>query len=194
MADLPRLLTERLLLRPFTVDDGPRVEQLAGAREVADTTLSLPHPYPVGGGVQWIATHAAAWQGRERCTLAVSLLSAPNDVLGAIALDLSTVHARGELGYWIGKEFWNRGYATEASSALIEFAFHDLGLHRVQARHFLRNPSSGRVMQKVGMHLEGVLRDAYVRWGRFEDVAMYAILNPDTNGSLTRAAVEQSLK
>ena len=194
MNDLPRLLTERLLLRPFTVDDGPRVEQLAGSREVADTTLSLPHPYPVGGGAQWIATHAAAWQGRERCTLAVCLLSAPNDVLGAIALDLSTAHARGELGYWIGKEFWNRGYATEASRALVEFAFHDLGLHRVQARHFLRNPSSGRVMQKVGMQLEGVLRDAYVRWGRFEDVAMYAILNPDMTGSLTRAAVEQSLK
>ncbi|HKG93136.1 MAG TPA: GNAT family protein [Gemmatimonadaceae bacterium] len=85
-------------------------------------------------------------------------------------------HARGELGYWVGAGMWGRGYATEAARAVVSFGFATLGLNRIQARHFLRNPASGRVLQKLGMRCEGMHRQAYRRWGRFEDVAVYAIL------------------
>lgn len=177
-AEFPRLETDRLLLRAFAPSDGPTVERLAGAREVADTTLSLPHPYPEGGGSGWIATHADAWRSGELLTLAVCRRSAPEPI-GAVSLHIDRAHAHGEIGYWIGTEHWGQGYATEAARALVAYAFDRLGLHRVQARHFLRNPSSGRVMQKLGMQREGILRDAYVRWGRFESVAVYAVLAPE---------------
>ena len=85
-------------------------------------------------------------------------------------------HARAELGYWVGVPYWNRGVATEAARALVAFGFGALGLHRVQARHLTRNPASGRVMQKLGMRLEGVHREAVRKWDRFEDLAMYAVL------------------
>ena len=58
---------------------------------------------------------------------------------------------RAELGYWIGVPWWNRGYATEAGRALLDFGFGTLGLHRIMAHHMMRNPASGRVMQKLGM-------------------------------------------
>ena len=179
MPEMPRLATSRLVLRPFELSDAPVVEQLAGAREVADTTLTLPHPYPPGGGAAWIATHAGAWERGERLSLAICMREEPNRLVGAIGLQLSTTHARGELGYWIGTESWGRGYATEAARALLAYAFTELGLHRVQAHHFTRNPASGRVMQKLGMQLEGIHRDAYRRWDRFESVAVYAILAPE---------------
>jgi len=173
---VPSILTDRLLLRAFVPSDGPTVERLAGAREVADTTLALPHPYPVGGGAEWIGTHAEAWKRRERLTLAICDRAMPDEVIGAIALRISEIHQHGEIGYWIGAEHWGNGYATEAAKALVAYAFDELRLHRVQARHFRRNPASGRVMQKLGMTLEGIHRDAYLRWGRFEDTVLYGIL------------------
>jgi RimJ/RimL family protein N-acetyltransferase len=175
-SEFPRLVTARLLVRPFEAADGPTVERLAGAREVADTTLTIPHPYPAGGAVEWIATHADEWERRERLSLAICERASPTEILGAIGLGLAMSHARAEIGYWIGIPSWGRGYATEAARAVVSYAFDDLGLHRVQGRHLLRNPASGRVMQKLGMRLEGVHRDLYRRWGQFEDVAVYAVL------------------
>jgi ribosomal-protein-alanine N-acetyltransferase len=175
-ADIPSLTTRRLALRPFAPADGPEVERLAGAWEIADTTLQIPHPYPKGGGAAWIATHGARWIEGAGLTLAIALRESPVVLLGAISLDISREHARGELGYWIAATEWGHGHATEAASAVIDFGFSELKLHRIQARHFTRNPASGRVMQKLGMSFEGVNRAAYLRWERFEDVAVYGIL------------------
>ncbi len=172
----PRLATKRLILRPFAISDGAAVEQLAGARAVADTTLTIPHPYPAGGGATWIANHDDAWRRNVGLTLAICLGPADDGLVGAISLQLSAPHSHGELGYWIGTGHWGQGYATEAARALTAYAFTTLALHRVQGRHFTRNPASGRVLQKLGMQCEGIHRDAYLRWNRFEDVAVYAIL------------------
>jgi len=182
--EMPRLHTERLLLRPFDPADAPRVERLAGAREVADTTLHIPHPYPEGGGATWIATHAEGWAKHGQLTLAICERTAPGDMIGAISIGVSWAHSHGELGYWIAREHWSRGFATEDARALVAYAFDELGLHRVQAHHFTRNPASGRVMQKIGMRPEGVHRDAYVRWGRFEDIAVYGLLASDRRASI----------
>lgn len=179
MGVLPQILTERLVLRSFQASDDANVERLAGAREVADTTLAIPHPYPPGAALQWIATHAQAWERRDGLALAICNRLSPDELLGAISLHLSMAHSHGEIGYWIGVGSWGKGFATEAARAIIEFAFVELRLHRVQGRHFTRNGASGRVMQKLGMRLEGIHRDAYFRWGRFEDVAAYAILAPE---------------
>ena len=176
MDDFPRIATERLVLRPFHTSDAADVERLAGAREVPDTTLTIPHPYPAGGGAQWIATHLAAWERRDNLTLAICARTARNELLGAISLHLSLAHAHAEIGYWIGVSAWGKGFATEAARALTDYAFAELRLHRVQGRHLTRNPASGRVLQKLGMRLEGVHRDAYRRWDHFEDVAVYAVL------------------
>lgn len=173
---LPRLVTERLILRPFSSNDGPAVERLAGAREVADTTLTIPHPYPFGGGTEWIMAHAEAWERQRGLTLAICVGPDGDTLIGAISVKFSVPHSHGELGYWIGVGHWGQGYATEAALAVTSFAFTTLALHRIQARHFTRNPASGRVLLKLGMQLEGIHRDAYTRWNVFEDVAVYAIL------------------
>jgi ribosomal-protein-alanine N-acetyltransferase len=92
------------------------------------------------------------------------------------------VHARAELGYWIGVPHWSRGYATEAAQATVEFAFRRLGLNRVYAYHFTTNPASGRVLQKIGMQLEGTRRRHTRKWGEFLDSDMYAVLRDDWSG------------
>lgn len=174
----PSLYTERLVLRPFTTDDAPDVQRLAGARAIADTTLLIPHPYPDGAAEAWIATHQAGYAGGKSAVFAITS-RAGGALLGAMGLHVAPAHASAELGYWIGEPYWGRGYATEAGRAVLEFGFTTLGLHRIHAHHMLRNPQSGRVMEKLGMRFEGILRHAIRKWDTFEDVAQYAILATD---------------
>lgn len=172
---MPVLKTARLVLRPFRDADATDVQRLAGEREIAATTLTVPHPYPDGAAESWIATHAGLWADRKVLTLAVT--TAADEVLvGAIGLALTMEDRRAELGYWIGVPYWNRGYATEASRAMLDFGFASLALHRIMARHLARNPASGRVMQKLGMQAEGTLRHHVLKWGVFEDLVVYAAL------------------
>ena len=178
MPPQPDLHTERLLLRPFRPSDAPDVQRLAGAFEIADMTMTVPHPYPDGAAEAWIAMHERSWEDETGATYAIAE-RATGSVVGAIGLGIVRAHALAELGYWIGVPFSNRGYASEASRALLDFGFSALDLHRIQARHFLRNPASGRVMEKIGMMREGVMRGAARKWDRFEDLAMYAVLAPE---------------
>ena len=173
--DQPTLTTDRLTLRPFIADDAFDVERLAGVREVADTTLNIPHPYPHGRAAEWIRLHAPAWIDGTSATFAI-VGNKTGALVGAISLIIKREHRRAELGYWIALDCWNRGYATEASQRMIDFGFESLGLHRIEARHFLRNPASGRVMQKIGMRQEGVERDHVIKWDRFESLVVYSIL------------------
>jgi RimJ/RimL family protein N-acetyltransferase len=178
----PTLNTPRLTLRPFTADDAFDVERLAGVREIADTTLNIPHPYPHGGAARWIALHQPAWNEGKMATFAV-VANETGKLVGAISLMIMREHHRAELGYWIAKESWNCGYATEASQAVIDFGFGTLGLHRIQARHLVRNPASGRVMEKLGMQQEGIERDSIIKWGRYESLVVYSILEPEWRAS-----------
>lgn len=178
VAEQPTLFTDRLLLRPFELVDAPRLQELAGVREVADTTLNIPHPYPDGAASLWIASHVPAWLDQTGVTFAITDRMI-GDLMGAIGLVCNTSHASGELGYWVAKEHWKRGYCTEAARAVLAFAFDSLDLHRVHATHFVRNPASGRVMQKLGMQFEGIRRGAVRKNGVFEDLATYAILRDD---------------
>jgi RimJ/RimL family protein N-acetyltransferase len=174
----PTLTTERLTLRPFSADDAFDVERLAGMREIADTTLNIPHPYPHGGAAAWIKAHEPGWNDGSSATFAIAAKDS-GALVGAISLMIKPEHRRAELGYWIALKCWNLGYATEASRRLIDFGFEVLGLHRIEARHFIRNPASGQVMMKLGMQPEGVERDWAIKWDSFETLAVYSILEPE---------------
>ena len=178
MQEQPSLTTERLTLRPFTLDDAWDVERLAGMREIADTTLNIPHPYPNGAATAWIQTHSGAWEDGSSATFAV-VETKTGKLVGAIGLMIKREHRRAELGYWIARDRWNNGYATESSRRILDFGFEVLGLHRIEARHFLRNPASGQVMLKLGMQQEGVERDSTIKWDRFETLVVYSMLEAE---------------
>jgi RimJ/RimL family protein N-acetyltransferase len=155
--------------------DADRVQELAGDRAVADTMLKIPHPYEDGMADTWIANHRNWFDERQQAVFAVT--RKPDDTLiGAVGLRLELDEGRAELGYWIGKPYWNQGYGTEAARAALQFGFEQLGLNRVFAHHFVRNPASGRVMQKLGMIYEGRLRQHVKKWDAYEDLEVYGIL------------------
>ena len=170
--------SKRLRLRRFEKEDASAVQRLAGAAEVADTTLLIPHPYPEGVAESFIESTHADWEKGEQYVFAI-MLRASGELCGSIGLKVSAKHERGELGYWIGVPFWKYGYCTEAARAVLEFAFTQLKLNSVVAHHFVRNPASGRVLQKIGMKYEGRLRQHVKKGEQFEDLDCYSILRSE---------------
>ncbi len=180
-AALPSLDTARLRLRPFTVADAPALHAHLSDGRIAETTLTVPHPYPEGAALEFIGRHAGSWRDGKGATWAVTRRGTDR-LVGAIGLRLTLAHHRGEVGYWIAVEEWGKGFATEATGRVIAFAFDELGLHRVEAHHFVGNPASGRVMERCGMRREGVVRGAVFRDGQPRDLALYGILRTDPRG------------
>ena len=175
MKSRPTLQTHRLCLRPLTLEDAPRVQQLASDKDIARTTLTIPHPYPDGAAAQWIGTHQERFEKDELVNFAIARKD-DGALLGVISLKLDLAQANAELGYWIGKPFWNHGYTTEAAKAVLAYGFKELKLHRIYAHYMAHNPASGRVMEKIGMTYEGRLRGHILKWGTFYDVVAYSIL------------------
>ena len=178
MRTFPTLTTDRLILRPFRLADAPDVQRLAGAREIAENTLMIPHPYPDGAAAEWIALHQKLFDEEKEVVLAITVRES-GELAGTIGLMLKLLHDKAEIGYWIGMPYWGRGYATEAARAIVKYGFEEWSLHRVEALHFTRNPGSGRVLQKLGMRHEGTARGDIKKWGEYVDTALYGVLRDE---------------
>jgi RimJ/RimL family protein N-acetyltransferase len=175
------ITTERLLIRALTPDDAAPVARLAGAFEVADMTLTIPHPYSLEDALMFLTIAAKGYETGDQYPMAITLRTGPSagELVGAVGLHLEKPHDRAELGYWIGVPHWNNGYATEASRAMLRFGFEGLNLTKITAHYFTRNPASGRILEKLSMHREGLRRQHIKKWGKFEDIVMCALLRQD---------------
>ena len=178
MRSAPPLLTERLLLRSLTREDAADVQCLAGEYDVASTLLRIPYPYEDGMAEEWIRSCYEKFEKDETINFAITLRTDKN-FIGTMGLELEPENERAELGYWIGKPYWNRGYATEAAKAIVAYSFKVLKLNRIYAYHFTRNPASGRVLEKIGMQYEGCFRQHVKKWDNFEDLMGYGMLKAD---------------
>ncbi len=166
------LETARLKLRPYSNADIAGLLPLIGAREVAATTLRIPHPYTEQDAREFIAASKA------ECRLAITLRS-DGQLIGGIGLRIAPQHQNAELGYWLGVPYWGKGYATEAAREMLRYGFEDLRLHRIFASHFKNNPVSGRILKKLGMHYEGCQREHVRKWDQFIDSELYGMLRRD---------------
>jgi len=179
MNAIPTLETERLILRPFSHDDAKEVQRLAGDFAVAETTLTIPHPYEDGMAEEWIGTHEKIFQAGTEIVFAITD-KIEKYLIGAIGISqINTQFEKAEIGYWIGKPYWNKGYCTEAVQAVLKYCFENLKLNKVYAMHFTNNPPSGRVMEKAGMTKEGLLRQNVKKGGKFIDTPVYGILRSE---------------
>jgi RimJ/RimL family protein N-acetyltransferase len=152
LADVIR--TERLVLRPWTFEDLPHVLAYASDEEWG-RFLPVPHPYGEADARKFIATQVLH-DRREHLSWAVEL---QERAIGGLDLQLLADQQIGELGYAIARPFWGRGLATEAGRAVIDAAFRGCPtLTRMRASADARNVASTRVLEKLGMKREGLLR------------------------------------
>ncbi len=171
--------TPRLTLREFVVGDWPAVLAYQSdprylrlyawtARTEADVRAFV---------AGFVASQAV--EPRLKYQLAITLRDGA-ELIGNCGIRLAEPGARiGDLGYEVSPDHWGRGYATEAAQAMIDFGFGDLGLHRVWGECVPENAASRRVMEKLGMRLEGRLRQTQRYKGRWWDSLVYGMLQEE---------------
>lgn len=168
--------TNRLRLRLFQQTDAETVTDMCNNYNLYKNTLYLPYPYTLEDATDWIKTHHQQFVANRHFEFAVTNKES-GEIYGAIALSNQQVFDHGELAYWIGEKHWGNGYATEASKALVEFAFDEKGYHKVFARYFDFNEASGKVLEKIGMRKEGILRDHVKKDGSYVDLVYMGMIN-----------------
>ena len=172
------LQTPRLLLRRFTMDDAQNMFDLwCNDPEVTRFLSWGPH-----GTIDNTKRLLKSWKQRYEDTMFYNwCIEFEGLPIGGIDLIMrSEKSLRAELGYCLSNRYKGRGLVTEAACAVLTFAFEDVGLHKICAKHDVENPASGRIMQKLGMRQEGYMKlDAQRLDGTYSDMVLYGILRDE---------------
>lgn len=194
MIEAPCLETPRLRVRPVAASDVAAIQAAAGDAQIADTMISLPHPYPAGEAERLVARSMADREVGRGVTFVLEQAT-DGGFRGCIELRaIEWEHAQAEVSFWLIPAAWSQGQMGEALHAVLGYAFDGLGLNRVYAHHMVRNPACGRVLERNGFRREGRLRERVRKHGRPENVFLWAILAKDwraTPGIRIFRAVEE---
>ncbi len=183
MAAALRLVTDRLLLRGFEESDFAAVHRYASDLEVVRYMDFGPNSEEDTWSFIQRALASQQAEPRKRFGLAV-VLKSEGRLIGTCGIYVSaSKDHEAEIGYVLARDFWGRGYGTEAVGALISFGFEQLGLHRIVSTCRPENVASSRVMEKSGMRREGYLREARWQKGEWHDSLLYAILESEWKAS-----------
>jgi ribosomal-protein-alanine N-acetyltransferase len=170
------LETERLMMTAPSLADADTIKVIVNHPDIAKMTLNIPYPYPDDGAIKWITNLQSSEKINHSFLIRMKDTGA---VMGGIGIHPHERHKRAEVGYWLGLDYWNKGYATEALVRMIDFGFAELGLERIEAQFFPENPASRRVMEKAGMLFEGIMRHYLQKDNMNKDNGICAIIRSD---------------
>ena len=149
--------TERLVLRPGWIEDAPALHRVIADEAIVRNLASAPWPYGLADAEAFLS---ADRKPSEPAMLIFRRTGAEPELIGSIGFGRRP-DGELEFGYWIARGHWGRGYATEAGQAVIAAARDSLRLKRLHAGHFLDNPASGRVLERLGFRPTGRIAPRY---------------------------------
>ena len=148
--------TERLLLRPGWPEDAPALARAIADEQIVRNLATAPWPYALADAEAFLA---APRDPVMPSFLITERTGGEPRIVGSCGLGRRPSGSV-EMGYWIARAHWNKGFATEASRALIDIA-RTLKLPQLEASHFVDNPASGRVLEKLGFVPTGISAARY---------------------------------
>ncbi len=172
-------------IRKWEATDAKDLAVALSNRKVLDNLRDgLPYPYTEKDGAYYISAMLSADED-ETFAFAVT---ADDKVIGSIGVfRQGNIHRQtGELGYYIGEEYWGKGIMTEAVKQICEYVFEKSDIIRIFADPFAYNTASCRVLEKAGFRYEGTLRSNAVKNGKVVDMKMYSLLKTDVSGAVQR--------
>lgn len=178
LRNLPELPGERIILRSPGMNDAEDFFSFAKDKENCRFVLWDAHESPAESRNVLRGMIRRNKRG-EPPTFAIALKT-DGCFIGTIGFQwIDAANCNCEIGYSIANRLWNRGLATEALRTLLPYAFVTLGLNRVQAKHDVQNPASGRVLMHAGFAQEGISRASILLKGRMADMVRYALLKEE---------------
>ena len=178
LAELPTLETERLLLRKITLADIDDIYAYASDPEVSKFMPWEAHQSQADT-FEYLASVFKRYENHTPGPWGI-VHKSHLKLIGTCAYhDWQRNDRRAEIGYVLSRSYWGQGYMAEAAHAIIAFGFREMGLNRIQAMCDVPNTSSARVMEKVGMRFDGVLREYFFEKGRYIDLKLFSILRSE---------------
>ncbi|MCT7973164.1 GNAT family N-acetyltransferase [Laspinema olomoucense] len=176
--DLPTLESDRLMLRKMSLEDAPDLFEYASDPEVAKYTTWPPHQSLEDSHI-FLNSIVEKYQTQENWDWGI-IHKSDCKLIGTCGLvNRVQAHHHAEIGYALARPYWGQGYMPEAVKAVVAFGFQETDLNRIEGRCKLSNHASARVMEKIGMKFEGILRQQMFIKGSFHDMKLYAILRED---------------
>ena len=176
MQTFPTFSTARLVLSLPTISDLKDIVFHANSTsEIAENTITFPYPYEEKHAHFWLKMAEDGFAKKDAYIFAIREKENLK-LIGAIGLHLDLANRKAEIGYWLGKSFWNKGYVSEALQKVLKFGFEELNLNKIYASHFLHNPASGKVLEKNGFVYEGTLCQEIFKNNQFLDIKRYGFL------------------
>ena len=172
----PVLETERMILRPITMDDADATFAYS-IDPVSCEFMPWEVHRSMADTIAYLETIPKDYAARERINFAMVLKTSGKFIGSCGFHHISSQHHSIWMGYLLIPSQWGNGYMTEAVREMIRFAFEEMGIHRVAATCDAENIRSSKVMERCGMRLEGVFRDNEIRRGKFISTKSYAIIN-----------------
>lgn len=169
---MEKIETERVYLTKFKLSDAKRVAKICNDENLT-RYLPLPYPYTLEMAKEWISSQKTDLKHLDYAVISKET----NQLIGSISLSDKGDGCK-ELGYWLAPECHGKGIMTETAQCLISYAFEKLGVHKIIAKHYIENPASGKVMQKCGMNVVGILKKHALKNNIWHDVCLYEIINP----------------
>jgi [ribosomal protein S5]-alanine N-acetyltransferase len=180
LPEIPKIETERLILRNITENDVNDIFEYASVPDVTPFLLWNTHKTKQDS-IDFVKFANGQFNNNLSLVWGIEIKS-EKKLIGSIDLrDWNRIHKCGEIGYVISKKYWNKGYITEAMKTVIQFGFEILDLNRIEAHCEEENIGSWKVMEKCGMKYEGVLREKVFIKERFRSMKMYSILKKEWN-------------
>lgn len=187
-----RLLTGRLLLRPFAPADAGALHRLINDFEVCRNLADVPFPYPRALADDWIAASLRALAAGEAVHLAVTAREGEGGLVGGVGLHFAPGGRRGRIGYWVARRFWGRGIGREAVGRVLEWAFATHPLEVIEATAASDNAASIALLHRLGFRHAGFGRRHFL--ARNADLRVLHFERLRTEGGAEAAAPAEGTK
>jgi RimJ/RimL family protein N-acetyltransferase len=162
-------------MRPVCAGDVEHIQSGINDRRVSDNLSYMSNPYTMEMAEIW-TRNVNFGMANGSCCYWTICDKKTGKFIGSIGISIHKEQEGCELHYWINADEWNRGYCTEAAKRIVTHVFEELHMHRLFVTHRERNIASKTVIGKCGFVLEGVLRESLKRFGKFENVVSYSML------------------
>lgn len=197
----PFIVTSRITIRPYHPSDAPVIARLANNKKIAaNMTNRFPSPYTLADAENFCALALDTKNSGVHAWIITK--SKHSEPIGGCGLypGSDVLAQNAEVGYWIGEEYWGKGYATEACRALTDWAFrleHGVKgnkLQRLGAEVFEGNPGSGTVLKKCGYSHDGTKRGIIYKWGEIKDMEIWGQTRKEWEKKTKRSSAIQDLR
>lgn len=173
-----KLHGKRIRLSPWKASDAKVLAELCNDKTIHNFT-GVPYPYTIKHARDFIKKSRKKLKAQSGFAFAI-VLKEINKPVGCVDLiEISKRHRRGEIGYWLGRHYRQKGYMGEALQIMLKFCFNRLKLNRVEITCAKENFASKRTIENSGAKFEGMLRKRNFSGNKFHDVMMYGLLKDE---------------